>query len=36
VHTPITDPDLQRVIDSWPNMPPHVKAAVLALLGTAR
>ena len=30
-----TDPDLARVITAWPNLPPHIKAAVLALVGTA-
>jgi hypothetical protein len=33
--TPI-DPDLPRVIDAWPDLPPHIKAALLALVGTAR
>jgi hypothetical protein len=31
-----TDPELARVIDAWPDMPPHIRAAVLALIGTAR
>jgi hypothetical protein len=31
-----TDPDLARVIDAWPTLPPHIRAAVLALIGTAR
>jgi hypothetical protein len=31
-----TDPDLARVIGAWPNLPPHIRAAVLALVGTAR
>jgi hypothetical protein len=29
------DPDLARVIATWPDLPPHIKAAVLALVGTA-
>jgi hypothetical protein len=31
-----TDPDLARVIDAWPGLPAHIRAAVLALLSTAR
>jgi hypothetical protein len=30
------DPDLTRIIDAWPDLPAHIKAAVLALVGTAR
>jgi hypothetical protein len=30
-----TDPNPARVIASWPDLPPHIKAAVLALVGTA-
>jgi hypothetical protein len=30
-----TDPDLARVVTAWPGLPPHVKAAVLALVGIA-
>ena len=30
------DPDLARVIDVWPELSPHIRAAVLALVGTAR
>jgi hypothetical protein len=30
-----SDPDLARVLDAWPKLPPHIKAAVLALIGTA-
>jgi hypothetical protein len=26
------DPDLQRVIDAWPNLPPDIKVAVLNLV----
>ena len=29
------DPNLARVIDAWPGLPPHVRAAVLALVGGA-
>jgi hypothetical protein len=29
-------PDLQRVVEAWPDLPPHIRAAVLALVGTAR
>jgi hypothetical protein len=29
-----TDPDLARVVTAWPDLPPHIKAAVLALIGT--
>jgi hypothetical protein len=29
------DPDLDRLIEAWPDLPPHIRAAVLALLGTA-
>ena len=31
-----TDLDLARVIDAWPVLPAHIRAAVLALIGTAR
>jgi hypothetical protein len=27
-----TDPDLARVIDAWPGLPAHIKAAVLTLI----
>jgi hypothetical protein len=30
------DPDLARVIDAWPDLPDHIRAAVLALVGTTR
>jgi hypothetical protein len=30
-----TDPDLARVVESWPDLPSHIRAAVLALVGTA-
>jgi len=29
------DPDLGRVIDAWPALPKHVKAAVLTLVNAA-
>ena len=29
------DPDLLRVVAAWGELPAHVKAAVLALVGTA-
>ena len=29
------DADLSRVIVAWPDLPGHIKAAVLALIGTA-
>jgi hypothetical protein len=31
-----TGPDLSRVVTAWPDLPAHIKAAVLALVGTAR
>jgi hypothetical protein len=31
-----SDPDLARVVTAWPDLPPHIKAAVLALIGAAR
>jgi hypothetical protein len=30
------DPDLARLVAAWPQLPPYIKAAVLALVGTAR
>jgi hypothetical protein len=30
------DPDLAHVIEGWAGLPSHIKAAVLALVGTAR
>jgi hypothetical protein len=30
-----TDPDLARVLVAWPALPPHIRAAVLALVATA-
>jgi hypothetical protein len=32
---PGADPGLARVVAAWPDLPAHVKAAVLALVGTA-
>jgi hypothetical protein len=29
-----TDPELTRVVTVWPDLPPHIKAAVLALIAT--
>ena len=29
-------PDLARIITAWPDLPAHIKAAILALVGTAR
>jgi hypothetical protein len=28
-------PDLSRVIEAWPALPDHIRAAILALVGTA-
>jgi hypothetical protein len=30
------DPNLSRVVSAWPDLPPHIRAAVMALVGTAR
>jgi hypothetical protein len=30
-----TDSDLARVVTAWPDLPPHVRLAILALIGTA-
>jgi hypothetical protein len=27
-----TDADLQRIVSTWPHLPPHIRAAVLALV----
>jgi hypothetical protein len=29
------DPDLARIIDAWPTLPEHIRAAVRALIDTA-
>jgi hypothetical protein len=29
-------PDLQAVIERWPNLPEHVKQAILTLISTVR
>jgi hypothetical protein len=29
------DPDLARLVDAWPTLPPPIRAAVLALVETA-
>jgi hypothetical protein len=31
----VADPDLARVILAWPDLPDHIRAAILALVGTA-
>jgi hypothetical protein len=37
VCTPVcTDPDLARVVEAWPTLPDHIRAAILALASTAR
>ena len=36
VPTARTDPDLARVVTAWPDLPPHIRAAVLALIRAAR
>jgi hypothetical protein len=28
------DPDLAHILDAWPTLPAHIKAAVLALVAT--
>jgi hypothetical protein len=28
------DPDLQRILDAWPQLPPPIRTAMLALAGT--
>ena len=29
------DPELARLVDAWPTLPAHIRAAVLALVQTA-
>jgi hypothetical protein len=31
----LSDPDLARVVEAWPELPSPIKAAVLALIITA-
>ncbi len=31
---PQIDPDLQKLIDAWPELPEHIKAAINALVQT--
>jgi hypothetical protein len=30
-----SDSELARVVTAWPDLPPHIRGAVLALVGTA-
>jgi hypothetical protein len=30
------DPDLARIVEAWPTLPDHIRAAILALIVTAR
>jgi hypothetical protein len=30
------DPNLARVLAAWPDLPPHIRAAVLALVESGR
>jgi hypothetical protein len=32
----LLDADLARVVEVWPELPAHIKAAVRALVGAAR
>jgi hypothetical protein len=32
VQTSPPDPDLARLVAAWPDLPPHIRAAVLALV----
>ncbi len=32
---PIHDPDLARIVDCWPMLPEHIKAAIKALVQSA-
>ena len=36
VHGPETCPDLARVAEAWAGLPEHIRAAVLALVDTAK
>ena len=31
----LDDPDLARLLAAWPTLPPHIRAALLALVQTA-
>jgi hypothetical protein len=33
-HGAATDPDLARIIEAWPGLPEHVRAAMLALISS--
>jgi hypothetical protein len=33
---PPSDPELTRVVEAWPELPKHIRAAVLALVQAAR
>lgn len=33
---PRADPDLGKVIDVWPHLPKHIKAAIMALVATSK
>ena len=33
--TPVRDPDLARIVDCWPKLPEHIKAAIMALAQSA-
>jgi len=35
-HFLVRDSDLARIIEAWPTLPEHLKAAVMALLTSAR
>jgi hypothetical protein len=32
----IDDPEFDRVVAAWPTLPTHLRAAILALIQTAR
>jgi len=34
--TGLVDPDLRRILAAWPSLPTPIRAAILALVGTAR
>jgi hypothetical protein len=31
----LSDPNLTRIVESWPDLPAHIKAAILALIRTS-